>query len=85
MKLYFALFGLFFLSCVGPKTMNSSDITAIYWGKSFGMCRGYCYIEYQFQEEGKTLTRRGWDTLQYPETIESFPPMLAPNGFKSSA
>lgn len=72
MKLHLSILGFFLLSCVGSKTIHPSDITAIYWGKSFGMCRGYCYSEYQFQENASKLIRRSWDTANFPQTTEAF-------------
>jgi len=74
MKLYLSLLSIILLSCVGSKSIQQSEITAIYWGKSFGLCRGYCYSEYQFQAEGSRLIRRSWDTVHYPQTIEAFAP-----------
>jgi len=74
MKLYLSLLSIILLSCVGSKSIQQSDITAIYWGKSFGMCRGYCYSEYQFQAMESQLIRRAWDTVQYPQTLEALSP-----------
>lgn len=71
------LTGLFLIafivvSCASTKKADSSEITEIRWGSSFGMCRGYCYSEYQYEKDGIRYIRKGWDTVAYPKTLEVF-------------
>ncbi|HCS20608.1 MAG TPA: hypothetical protein DIW47_08610 [Bacteroidetes bacterium] len=74
MRLMIVLVVLFSVSCAGTSGINKSEIIEIRWGTSFGMCRGYCYAEYQYTPEGTRLIRKGWDTAAYPKTLEVFSP-----------
>ncbi len=74
MRLLIILGVIFLASCAGTSGINKSEIIEIRWGTSFGMCRGYCYAEYQYTPEGTRLIRKGWDTAAYPETLEVFSP-----------
>lgn len=60
------------VSCSATKSTQKKEISEIRWGSSFGMCRGYCYTEYQYTPDSTRLIRKGWDTTAYPKTLEVF-------------
>jgi hypothetical protein len=64
MKKYWAGVLLLFLSaCTTLGTDVDAEGAALRWGKSFGMCAGYCKEDLEVDSAQVTLTRSGWGEL----------------------
>lgn len=61
------LFFLFIFSCASSRQKdNASSITEIKWGKSFGMCRGYCFSELTIDTDSFHKHTKSWQPEKYP-------------------
>lgn len=68
---------LFLSNCSTSKaskngTDSNADIVSIQWGKSFGMCRGYCLEEYTFTKDSVFKHRQSWQPEVYPDKDTSW-------------
>lgn len=59
-------------SCGVKKPIN--DIVTIKHGSSFGMCNGYCFNEYSYNESSAIKYSKGWgrtDLSNYPDKFDT--------------
>ncbi len=46
---------------------TESELVSIQWGKSFGMCRGYCFEEFTFTPDSVYRLRKSWQPELHPQ------------------
>jgi len=70
-RLFILLFGLF-SACAVKKSTNS--IVSVKHGSSFGMCNGYCFHEFTYNESNGVKYSQGWgrtDLSNYPDKYDT--------------
>lgn len=63
-------------SCKAGKStaqIQPSEIVSIQWGKSFGMCRGYCFYENTYRTDSLIYFRKSWHPDEFSPVRKANP------------